>query len=124
MRSTFSSRGDSVRSASLTRSLAAENKRYANVSVNGFVPGMVDTDFYGSEMACSPRLESTRDNVHLALDAFGVPLPEVGRRAADLLGEEPGKTTGRIYALLTPGRMIRGGAKMAWWGMSGKMKRG
>jgi len=108
---------------SLTRSLAAENKSYANVSVNGFVPGMVDTDFYGAEMACSPRLQATKGNIRLALDAFGVPLPEVGRRAADILGEEPGKTTGRIYALLTPGRMIRGGLKMAYWGMTGKLQR-
>ena len=109
--------------ASLTRSLAAENKQHRNVSINGFVPGMVDTDFY-ADIRCSPRLESTKGNIRLALEAFGVPLDEVGRRAADLLGEEPGKTTGRIYALLSPSRMVRGGAKMALWGVTGKLARG
>jgi NAD(P)-dependent dehydrogenase (short-subunit alcohol dehydrogenase family) len=108
--------------ASLTRSLAAENKKHHNLSVNGFVPGMVDTDFY-ADLKCSPRLEATKGNIRLALDAFGVPLDVVARRAADLLGEEPGRTTGKIYALLTPGRMIRGGAKMALWGMTGKLAR-
>jgi len=110
-------------SASLTRSLAAENRVHANVSINGFVPGMVDTDFYGDDMACSERLEATRGNIRLALNAFGTPLPEVGRRAAALLAEEPGKTTGKVFALLSPGHMLRGGAKMAWWGMTGKMAR-
>ncbi len=70
--------------ASLTKSLAAENKDCANVSVNAFVPGMVDTDFY-VDITCSPRLEATKGNIRLALDAFGTPLPEVGRRCADLL---------------------------------------
>ncbi len=109
--------------ASLTKSIAAENKDVANVSVNAFVPGMVDTDFY-VDIKTSPRLEATAGNVRLALDAFGTPLDEVGRRATALLGEEPGHTTGKVYALLTPGRMMRGGAKMAWWGMTGKMRRG
>ncbi len=63
--------------ASLTKSLAAENRDCANVSVNAFVPGMVDTDFY-VDITCSPRLEATKGNIRLALDAFGTPLPEVG----------------------------------------------
>jgi dehydrogenase/reductase SDR family protein 4 len=109
--------------ASLTKSLAAENKDCGNVSVNGFVPGMVDTDFY-VDITCSPRLEATKGNIRLALDAFGTPLPDVGLRCADLLEAQPGATTGKIYAMLKPGKMIRGGAKMAWWGMTGKMARG
>ena len=109
--------------ASLTKSLAAENKDCANVSVNGFVPGMVDTDFY-VDIKCSPRLEATKGNIRLALDAFGTPLPEVGERCADLLEAAPGATTGKIYALLKPSKLIRGGAKMAWWGMTGKIARG
>ena len=109
--------------ASLTKSLAAENKDCANVSVNAFVPGMVDTDFY-VDITCSPRLEATKGNIRLALDAFGTPLPEVGSRCADLLEAAPGTTTGKIYALLKMGKMIRGGTKMAWWGMTGKMARG
>ena len=109
--------------ASLTRSLAAENKDAPNISINAFVPGMVDTDFY-VDMQVSPRLESTAGNVRLALDAFGTPAAEVGERAATLIAETPGRTTGRIFAMLTPGRLIGGGAKMAWWGMTGRMKRG
>jgi len=106
--------------ASLTKSIAAENKDIANMSVNAFVPGMVDTGFY-TNIKVSPRLESTAGNVQLALEAFGTPLAEVASRAADLLGEEPGRTTGRVYAMLTPGRVARGGMKMAWWGITGRM---
>lgn len=109
--------------ASLTRSLAAENSDAPNVSINAFVPGMVDTDFY-VDIKTSPRLESTLGNVRLALDAFGTPVEAVGRRAAALVSETPGRVTGRIYPMLTPGRMARGGAKMAWWGITGKLKRG
>ena len=108
--------------ASLTRSLAAENHDVPNVSINAFVPGMVDTAFY-SDMTVSPRLESSAGNVRLALAAFGTSLAEVGERAAALIGESPGTTTGRIYPMLTPVRLARGGVKMAWWGMTGKLKR-
>lgn len=108
--------------ASLTRSLAAENRDVPGISVNAIVPGMVATDFY-VDVTCSPRLESTRENWRYALDAFGVPLDEVGRRAARLLGEQPGKETGRIYSFISTGQAIRGGAKMAWWGMTGRLGR-
>ena len=59
--------------ASLTRSLAEENRDCPNVSINAFTPGMVDTDFYADDMVVSPRLASTAGNVRLALDAFGTP---------------------------------------------------
>ena len=110
--------------ASLTRSLAAENTAHRNVSINAFTPGMVDTDFYRDDMPVSPRLEATRDNVRFALEAFGTPLADVGERCSELIAAEPGKTTGRIYPMLRLGHVIVGGAKMAWWGMSGKMSRG
>lgn len=109
--------------ASLTRSLAAENKDAANVSINAFVPGMVDTDFY-VDIKCSPRLEATKGNIRLALDAFGTAPTDVGERAAALVAEKPGQTTGKVYAMLSAGKLIGGGAKMAWWGMSGQLKRG
>lgn len=109
--------------ASLTRSLAAENHDCDRISINAFVPGMVDTDFYGDEMMVSPRLESTAGNIRLALDAFGTQVEDVGRRAARLIAEKPGKTSGRVYAMLSAGKLISGGAKMAWWGMTGRMKR-
>lgn len=109
--------------ASLTKSLAAENKDCDNVSINAFVPGMVDTDFY-VDIKTSPRLEATKGNVRLALEAFGTPLEEVGTACADLVEARPGVTTGRIYPLLRMGHLIRGGAKMAWWGMTGRLARG
>ncbi len=109
--------------ASLTKSLAAENRDRPDVSVNAFVPGMVDTDFY-ADITTSPRLEATKDNVYLALEAFGTPLPAVGARCADLLEAAPGATTGHIYPMLRAGQLMRGGAKMAWWGMTGRLKRG
>lgn len=111
-------------SASLTRSLAEENKDCPNLSINAFTPGMVDTDFYRDDMPVSPRLEATQGNVRFALEAFGTPLPAVGQRCAALIAEKPGATTGRIYPMLGLGHVILGGAKMAWWGMTGKMKRG
>lgn len=109
--------------ASLTKSLAAENRDIPNMSVNALVPGMVDTDFYVN-IKTSPRLESTAGNVRLALEAFGTPLHEVGAAATAFLGEQPGRTSGKIHAMLTPGRVARGGLKMAWWGMTGRMAKG
>jgi NAD(P)-dependent dehydrogenase (short-subunit alcohol dehydrogenase family) len=108
--------------ASLTRSLAAENRDCPNVSINAFVPGMVATDFYRDDMPVSARLESTRHRVQLALDAFGTPLAEVGARCAALIAEEPGRATGRVYPMLKLPQLVRGGAKMAWWGMTGQMR--
>ena len=108
--------------ASLTRSLAAENRDCGNVSINAFVPGMVDTDFYADDMPVSPRLESTRHNVYLALRAFGTPLAAVGERCAALIAEQPGRTTGRIYPMLGLPQVVAGGLKMAWWGMTGRTR--
>jgi NAD(P)-dependent dehydrogenase (short-subunit alcohol dehydrogenase family) len=108
--------------ASLTRSLAAENKDCGNVSINAFVPGMVDTDFYADDMPVSPRLEATRHQVRLALEAFGTPVEAVGERCAELISAQPGTTTGKVYPMLGLGSRIRGGAKMAYWGMTGKLR--
>ncbi|PKQ36851.1 MAG: hypothetical protein CVT59_10715 [Actinobacteria bacterium HGW-Actinobacteria-1] len=107
--------------ASITKSVAEENRDIANMSVNALVPGMVATDFY-VDITCSPRLEATRDNWRYALEAFGVPLDVVGREAAALLAKEPGRETGRIYSLLKGRRLARGIALMSWYGMTGKMK--
>lgn len=108
--------------ASVTRSLAAENARYP-VSVHAIVPGMVETDFY-RDIRVSPRLESTKDDWRHALDAFGVPLEEVGRRTVPILAQEPGKETGRVYSFLGGARTARGIAKISWARLSGKMGRG
>ena len=106
--------------SSLTRSLAAENKDISNLSVNAIVPGMVATDFY-EDLRVSPRLERTRDNWRYALECFGVPLETVARETTRRLGEKPGRETGKIYSLLTPGRTARGIVKITWYRMSGKL---
>ncbi len=106
--------------SSLTKSLAAESTDVERLSINGFVPGMVETDFY-VDMEISPRLRSSAGNWRYAMNAFGVPMDTVAREATRILGEEPGRRTGHIYSLLTFGRVARGSALMAWYGMSGKM---
>lgn len=108
--------------ASLTRSLAAENRDRPGVHVHALVPGMVPTDFY-RDVKTSPRLEATRGNVHLALKAFGVPLEEVGRKTAAFLAEEAWRTTGTVVNLVGGPRLVRGIALMGWYGMTGQMKR-
>ncbi len=108
--------------ASLTRSLAAENKDVKGISVNALVPGMVDTDFY-KDIRISQRLENSKDNWRYALDAFGVPLVQVGEKAAELLGAEPGDKTGEVFSFIGRGQMVTGGMKMAYWGMTGKLGR-
>ena len=108
--------------ASLTRSLAAENRDCPGVHVHALVPGMVPTDFY-RDIQTSPRLEATRGNVDLALNAFGVALDVVGRETAAFLSDEAWRGTGTVVNLLRGVRVLRGGALMAWYGMSGQMKR-
>jgi NAD(P)-dependent dehydrogenase (short-subunit alcohol dehydrogenase family) len=108
--------------ASLTRSLAAENRDRPDVHVHALVPGMVATDFY-RDVKTSPRLEATGGNVDLALHAFGVPLDAVGREAAAFLAGPAWRSTGTIENLLKGWRRVRGIALIAWYGMSGRMKR-
>jgi NAD(P)-dependent dehydrogenase (short-subunit alcohol dehydrogenase family) len=106
---------------SLTRSLAAENRRHRRVSIHALLPGMVDTDFYGPDMKVSPLLEESAPNIRLVLDAIGVPVEDVGRLAAEVAAQEPGRITGRVYSAAGGPRMIRGIAKMTWWQTTGKM---
>lgn len=104
---------------SLTRSLAAEN-RTRPVSVHALVPGMVETDFY-RDMDISPRLAKSADNWRHAMRAFGVPLSRVGTETARLLAQEPGRRTGRVYNLITPGQTARGVLSMIWLRATGQM---
>ena len=108
--------------ASLTRSLAEENRDRPDVHVHSLVPGMVPTDFYRN-VVTSPRLEATRGNVDLALHAFGVPLDVVGAGTAAFLAGDAWRSTGRNLNLLSGTRTARGVVLMAWYGMSGRMKR-
>jgi len=107
--------------ASLTRSLAAESQDSQAIVV-GFVPGMVATDFY-TDIKTSPRLHKTADNWRYALDAFGVPVDEAGRGAAEVLALDPPKN-GKIYSMLGGMRTARGVAKVVYYRASGKMTSG
>ena len=107
--------------ASLTRSVAAENRDAARITVCGLLPGMVATDFY-SDMSVSPRLTDKVDNVMVALDAFGAGIDEVGRFAADLAATKPGTGSGEIHSIITRTRAMRGVFKLMGARMSGRMK--
>jgi NAD(P)-dependent dehydrogenase (short-subunit alcohol dehydrogenase family) len=105
---------------SLTRSVAAENKRYP-VSVNALLPGMVATDFY-NDIDVSPKMGEASENWRYALDAFGVPAQDVGAKVVEVLGREPGVETGKVYSLMTPMRTARGIAKITGHRMAGRLK--
>jgi NAD(P)-dependent dehydrogenase (short-subunit alcohol dehydrogenase family) len=105
---------------SLTRSVAAENKRYP-VSVNALLPGMVATDFY-NDIDVSPRMGEASQNWRYALDAFGVPAEDVGAKVVEILGKEPGLETGKVYSLMTPVRTARGIVKITGHRVAGRLK--
>jgi NAD(P)-dependent dehydrogenase (short-subunit alcohol dehydrogenase family) len=107
--------------ASLTMSLAAENRDAPNLSIVGLIPGMVPTDFY-AKMECSPALEEKRANVDIALDAFKVMPEEVGAYAVKLAATAPGSGTGKMHTLLGGMRSMRGVLKIMGARMSGRMK--
>lgn len=109
--------------ASLTASIAKENADESRIHIHALVPGMVPTDFY-RDVTVSPRLEATRGNVDLALNAFGVSLADVAEETSSFLAGDAWRGTGRVHNLLRGRRTMRGAALMAWWGMTGKMKRG
>jgi NAD(P)-dependent dehydrogenase (short-subunit alcohol dehydrogenase family) len=105
----------------LTKSLAAENKRYVNVSVHALLPGMVETDFYGPRMRVSPELEASARNIPWVLRAIGVPKREVGELAAAIAAQTPGRETGRIYRTMRGLKTMRGVARLIGYRMSGRI---
>lgn len=98
--------------ASLTRSIAAENRDVPRLHVHMLVPGMVPTGFY-EDIALSPRLESRRHAVGRALRAFGVSLGEVADKTAALLDGPAWRGTGRTFTLLPRHRAVAGVVRMA-----------
>jgi NAD(P)-dependent dehydrogenase (short-subunit alcohol dehydrogenase family) len=106
--------------ASLTGSVAAENRRFP-VSVNALVPGMVATDFY-DKIDISPTMGEASDNWRYALAAFGVPAADVGREVVRILSLEPGAETGRVYSLLTFRKTVRGIVKITGDRLAGRLK--
>lgn len=107
--------------ASLTRSIAAENRDAPRLSILGLIPGMVPTDFY-ARMECSPSLADKRVNVEIALDAFRVETGEVAAYAVGLAAMEPGSETGRIHTLIKGGRAMRGVLKIMFARVTGRMR--
>jgi len=107
--------------ASLTRSVAAENRDATRLTICGLLPGMVPTDFY-DKMQVSPKLADKVDNVFVALDAFGAELDEVGALAVKLAAQTPGEATGAIHSIITRPRAMRGVFRLMRARMSGRMK--
>lgn len=107
--------------SSLTRSVAAENRDAARLTVCGLIPGMVPTDFY-EDMAISPKLEDRVDNVLVALDAFGAGIDEVGLFAVGLAAQVPGTGSGEIRSIITRPRAMRGVMRLMRARLSGRMK--
>ncbi len=68
------------------------------------------------------RLTKDLQRLPYALEAFSVPIEEVGKSCADIVAQEPGKDTGKTYSLLRGTRLIRGIGLMIWYRLSGKMK--
>jgi glucose 1-dehydrogenase len=106
--------------ASFTRNLAEEYKGNP-ISIHMIIPGMVETDFY-NDIKVSPKLTEDLQNLPYALEAFGVPIEEVGKLCVEIAAQEPGKDTGKTYSLLRGTRLMKGIALMIWYRLSGKMK--
>ena len=62
------------------------------------IPGMVKTDFY-HDIKVSPKLTKDLQNLPYALEAFSVPIEEVGNSCADIITQEPGKDTGKSLCI-------------------------
>jgi len=82
---------------------------------------MVKTDFY-NDIKVSPKLNKDLQRLPYALEAFSVPIEEVGKSFADIVAQEPGKDTGKTYSLLRGKRLMRGIGLMICYRLSGKMK--
>lgn len=104
-----------------TKSLAAEH-RNDPVSILVFMPGMVETDFYGESMRVSPGLEPLAETLQVVLDAIGTPIELVGPRLVEAACTVPGEDSGTVCAVNSPWRMMRGGMRLGWARMTGRLK--
>lgn len=105
-----------------TRSLADEH-RDDLVSVLVFMPGMVDTDFYGPDMEVGPGLEDLAGNIRVVLDAIGTPIREVGPGLVEAACTPPGTGTGAVHRAGSGARRMLGGMKLGWARLTGRLKR-
>jgi NAD(P)-dependent dehydrogenase (short-subunit alcohol dehydrogenase family) len=104
-----------------TKSLAEEHKRDP-LSIFAFMPGMVDTDFYGESMQVGDDLKDLAGNILVVLDAIGTPIAEVGPKLAELAACEPGRETGKVVSVSGGAHMMLGGFKLMWARLTGRMK--
>ena len=104
-----------------TKSLAAEHKDDP-ISVLAFMPGMVDTDFYGETMQVSPDLADVASNIRVVLDAIGTPIEMVGPALVTAACTEPGQDSGRVHSASSGSRSMLGGFKLMWARVTGRMK--
>jgi NAD(P)-dependent dehydrogenase (short-subunit alcohol dehydrogenase family) len=104
-----------------TKSLAEEHKADP-VSVLVFMPGMVDTDFYGEAMEVGPGLADLAGNIRVVIDAIGTPIEAVGPRLAEVACTAPGSETGTVKSVSGGGRMMLGGLKLLWARVTGRMR--
>ncbi len=104
-----------------TKSIAGEHKGDP-ISIHVFMPGMVDTDFYGEDMEVSPALADVVSNIRVVLDCIGTPLEAVGPKLAEVAAEKPGVSTGEVHAVNGGMRQMLGGFKIMWARMTGRMR--
>jgi NAD(P)-dependent dehydrogenase (short-subunit alcohol dehydrogenase family) len=104
-----------------TKSLAAEHKNDP-VTIVAFMPGMVETDFYGESMRVGPGLEPMVEALEVVLDAIGTPIEMVGPKLVEVACITPGEKSGTVADVNPPLRMMRGGMRLAWARMTGKLK--
>jgi len=104
-----------------TKSLAEEHKADP-VSILVFMPGMVDTDFYGESMEVSPDLRDVVGNIRIVLDAIGTPIELVGPKLVEAACTPPGTGSGKTVSAGAGGRMMLGGLKLMWARITGRMK--
>jgi NAD(P)-dependent dehydrogenase (short-subunit alcohol dehydrogenase family) len=106
---------------SLTRSLAKEYEDHP-ISIHAVVPGMVATEIL-MDAAFSPALAHRARMLPYAMRAFGVPLDVVARKFVDVIAQEPGRVTGKVYSFLSGWRLVRGSLLMMTYGITGRLSR-
>jgi NAD(P)-dependent dehydrogenase (short-subunit alcohol dehydrogenase family) len=104
-----------------TASLAAEHKAEP-VSILTFMPGMVDTEFYGETMEVSPGLEPLVGNIRVVLEAIGTPIARVGPALVEAACTQPGTDTGAVRRVNGGVSQMLGGFKLMWARMTGRMR--
>jgi len=104
-----------------TKSIAGEHAGEP-VSIQVFMPGMVDTDFYGETMEVSPGLQDLVGNIRIVLDCIGTPIEMVGPKLAEVAATGPGAPSGRIHSPGGGMRRMLGGFRLLAARLSGRMK--